>query len=160
MVRCCRTPPAPSAGVVEARSPPSQDARDDIANILLSMRAPEPEAGDAGAARAAPVPNRGDEADSLFRRVTGGERQLSPRCIAKANDDLATVVTQGTEDKGARRRRASPKKAPAALATMRLATASLMIIEVAARSGRCEQDFSAHCQHDAQPGARGRARRR
>ena len=65
----------------------------------------------------------------------------------------------------ARRGAAPPKKAPAALATMRLATASLMIIEVAARSGRCEQDFSAHCQHDevrlAQPGgARGRARRR
>ena len=119
------------------------------------MRAPEPDAaGDAGDGSGTV------EGLSLFRRVTGGERQLSPRCIAEANDDLATVVTQGTEDKGARRRRASPKKAPAALATMRLATASLMIIEVAARSGRCEQDFSAHCQHDAQPGARGRARRR
>ena len=58
------------------------------------------------------------------------------------------AATAARETPGARRGAASPKKAPAALATMRLATASLMIIEVAARSGRCEQDFSAHCQHD------------
>ena len=68
------------------------------------MRAPEPDAaGDAGDGSGTV------EGLSLFRRVTGGERQLSPRCIADA-DDLASVVTQGSTDpkpRGARRKRAS-----------------------------------------------------
>ena len=75
------------------------------------MRAPEPDAaGDAGDGSGTV------EGLSLFRRVTGGERQLSPRCIADA-DDLASVVTQGSTDpkpRGARRKRASPGRAPAA----------------------------------------------
>jgi len=75
------------------------------------MRAPEPDAaGDAGDGSGTV------EGLSLFRRVTGGERRLSPRCIADA-DDLASVVTQGSTDpkpRGARRKRASLGRAPGA----------------------------------------------
>ncbi|KAH8086114.1 hypothetical protein JL720_7315 [Aureococcus anophagefferens] len=80
----------------------------DIAKTLLSMRAPEPDAaGDAGDGSGTV------EGLSLFRRVTGGERQLSPRCIADA-DDLASVVTQGRRTPSPGRAEASPagRRAP------------------------------------------------